>query len=123
MKGIAGRVVQTGMVKRNLLCESGFSFEYSATFGQAIKAASGNELAPTASGKPGAKYKFVQQYSKCIMFDYSYKFFHGDGYGKDHFILNLADAWTEEQTQLYLTGSILRFYQQKWRYSMIRVKR
>lgn len=112
-EGHRGASGKDWMEKRNLLCESGFSFEYSATFGQAIKAASGNELAPTGKGKPGPKYKLVQQYSKCILFDYSYKFFHGDGYGKDHFILNLADAWTEEQTQLYLTGSILRFYQQK----------
>ena len=115
-EGHRGASGKDWMEKRNLLCESGFSFEYSATFGQAIKAASGNELAPTGKGNPSAKYKLVQQYSKCILFDYSYKFFHGDGYGKDHFILNLADAWTEEQTQLYLTGSILRFYQQKCLY-------
>ena len=112
-EGHRGASGKDWMAKRNLLCESGFSFEYSATFGQAIKAASGSDLAPAGKGKPSPKYKLIQQYAKCIMFDYSYKFFHGDGYGKDHFILNLADAWTPEQVQLYLTGSILRFYQQK----------
>jgi len=101
------------MAKRNQLCETGFSFEYSATFGQAIKAASGKDTAPTGKQNPSAKYRLIQQYAKCILFDYSYKFFHGDGYGKDHFILNLSDVWTEEQTQLYLTGCILSFYQQK----------
>ena len=103
------------MNKRNQLCENGFSFEYSATFGQAIKAASGSDLAPTgkAKPKPSAKYLLVQQYAKCILFDYSYRYFHGDGYGKDHYILNLSHAWSEEQIQLYLTGCVLAFYQQK----------
>ncbi|MCL1051878.1 DEAD/DEAH box helicase family protein [Shewanella abyssi] len=101
------------MVKRNQICESGFSFEYSATFGQAIKAASGNDIAPKGVAKPSAKYKLTQQYAKCILFDYSYKFFHGDGYGKDHFILNLSESWGPDQLQLYLTGCILNFYQQK----------
>ncbi len=112
-EGHRGASGKEWMAKRNLLCEEGFSFEYSATFGQAIKAASGSDLAPAGRGKPSSKYQLVQQYAKCIMFDYSYKFFHGDGYGKDHFILNLAEAWSDEQVQLYLTGSILRFYQQK----------
>ena len=101
------------MTKRNQLCDTGFSFEYSATFGQAIKATSGKDTAPTDKQIPSAKYHLIQQYAKCILFDYSYKFFHGDGYGKDHFILNLSDVWTPEQTQLYLTGCILSFYQQK----------
>lgn len=101
------------MAKRNQLCETGFSFEYSATFGQAIKAASGKDVAPTGKQSSSPKYRLIQQYAKCILFDYSYKFFHGDGYGKDHFILNLSDVWTPEQTQLYLTGCILNFYQQK----------
>jgi len=112
-EGHRGASGKEWMAKRNLLCENGFSFEYSATFGQAIKAAAGSDLAPAGRGNPSNKYKLVQQYAKCIMFDYSYKFFHGDGYGKDHFILNLAEAWSNEQVQLYLTGSILRFYQQK----------
>ncbi|HAU2406608.1 TPA: DEAD/DEAH box helicase family protein [Legionella pneumophila] len=102
--------------KRNQLCEDGFSFEYSATFGQAIKAASGKDTAPAGKQSKSAKYRLIQQYAKSILFDYSYKFFHGDGYGKDHLILNLSDAWTEEQTQLYLTGCILSFYQQKLLY-------
>lgn len=101
------------MSKRNQLCENGFSFEYSATFGQAIKAASGSDLAPTGQRTPSAKYRLVQQYAKCILFDYSYKYFHGDGYGKDHYILNLSQAWSKDQIQLYLTGCILTFYQKK----------
>ena len=101
------------MDKRNQLCEKGFSFEYSATFGQAIKAASDTHLASTGRRVSNAKHCLKQQYSRCILFDYSYKFFHGDGYGKDHYILNLSKSQFEEHIQLYLTGGLLTFYQQK----------
>ena len=104
------------MSKRNQLCENGFSFEYSATFGQAIKAVNGSDRAPRAGHLPSAKYRLSQQYARCILFDYSYKFFHGDGYGKDHCILNLSHVWTTEQTQLYLAGCVMTFYQQKLLY-------
>ena len=86
------------MDKRNRLCEKGFSFEYSATFGQAMK----------ASGKKN----MLEQYAKCIIFDYSYKYFYGDGYGKEYSIINLAHEQHEEQRQLYLTACLLTFYQQ-----------
>lgn len=84
---------------RNMLCENGFSFEYSATFGQAVKAANDKEL--------------IQEYAKCILFDYSYKYFYYDGYGKDYNILNLADDSDEHKRQLYLTACLLTYYQQK----------
>src|ERR1700734_148960 len=51
--------------KRTRLSEEGFSFEYSATFGQAMKAAN----------KPA----LTQEYAKCILVDYSYKYFYEDG--------------------------------------------
>lgn len=86
------------MDKRNRLCENGFSFEYSATFGQAMKAAGRKEM--------------LQLYAKCILFDYSYKYFYSDGYGKEYSILNLAEEQHEEQRQLYLTACLLAFYQQ-----------
>jgi hypothetical protein len=86
------------MDKRNRLCEDGFSFEYSATFGQAIKAA--------------RNAKLTQEYAKCILFDYSYKYFYRDGYGKDYQILNLEDDSHEEIRELYLTACFLVFYQQ-----------
>lgn len=86
------------MDKRNRLCEKGFSFEYSATFGQAMKASGRKDM--------------LQQYAKCILFDYSYKYFYRDGYGKEYSILNLAEEQHEEQRQLYLTACLLSFYQQ-----------
>lgn len=113
-EGHRGAGGEDWMTKRNQLCENGFSFEYSATFGQAIKAASGSDLAPTRAGQtPSKRYKLVQQYARCILFDYSYKFFHADGYGKDHLILNLRQEQLAAQRQLYLTACLLAFYQQK----------
>ena len=88
--------VGTWMTRRAQLCERGFSFEYSATFGQAIK--------------PGSP--LMDQYSRAILFDYSYRYFYRDGYGKEHRILNLKEARDEEQQQLYLTGCLLAFLQQ-----------
>lgn len=87
--------------KRNQLCEQGFSFEYSATFGQAVSAASGAK-----------KEALTQEYGKCTLFDYSYKYFYNDGYGKDYHILNLNDTWNDHTTELYLTACLLSFYQQ-----------
>jgi len=84
--------------KRDKLCETGFSFEYSATFGQAIKAAGKREL--------------EQEYAKCILFDYSYRFFYNDGYGKDYKILNLKDDNDSSVRTRYLTACLLSFYQQ-----------
>ncbi len=91
--------------KRNRLCESGFSFEYSATFGQAVHALS------------GAKQKvLLNEYGKATLFDYSYRYFYKDGYGKDYQILNLNEQWheagKEERVTLYLTASLLSFYEQ-----------
>src|SRR5690554_3676366 len=86
---------------RDRLSETGFAFEYSATFGQAISAASGKK-----------KETFTQEYAKSILFDYSYKYFYEDGYGKDYRIMNLKqdDAGYK---RLYLTANLLSFYQQQ----------
>jgi hypothetical protein len=64
-EGHRGASGDTWYKYRNMLCENGFSFEYSATFGQAVKAANNKEL--------------TQEYAKCILFDYSYKYFYSDG--------------------------------------------
>jgi len=98
-EGHRGASGDTWYKYRNMLCENGFSFEYSATFGQAIKAANNKEL--------------TQEYAKCILFDYSYKYFYSDGYGKDYNILNLADDSDEYKRQLYLVACLLTYYQQK----------
>jgi hypothetical protein len=97
-RGTSGAQEGAWMQKRNQLCENGFSFEYSATFGQAMKA-SGNRA-------------LEQTYAKSILFNYSYKYFYGDGYGKDYRILNLADDKDEGVRRRYLTACLLSFYQQ-----------
>ena len=88
---------------RKELCEDGFSFEYSATFGQAMAKAKGSTL--------------EQQYARCILFDYSYRYFYEDGYGKNYKILNLPDdknRQEDEELRLrYLTACLVSFYQQQ----------
>ncbi len=87
------------MRHRDQLCENGFSFEYSATFGQAIK---GNR-------------ELTNDYARTTLFDYSYRWFHGDGFGKDYRIFNLEEH-DQEWRARYLTGALLSFFQQQWVY-------
>lgn len=85
------------MSRRNALCENGFSFEYSATFGQAVKSSE----------------HLTQVYAKSILFDYSYRFFYEDGYGKEYRILNMEDDTQEDKRYRYLSACLLTFYQQQ----------
>ncbi len=84
---------------REALGETGFTFEYSVTFGQALTAARNDRL--------------TAEYGKAIVFDYSYRYFHGDGYGKDFRILNLREETTEDKTETLLLGNLLSFYEQQ----------
>ena len=84
---------------RRELGQTGFTFEYSATFGQAFAAAKNNEL--------------TQEYGKAVVFDYSYRHFHGDGHGKDFRILNLKQGVTETNTDALIMGNLLSFYEQR----------
>ncbi|MFH0937909.1 MAG: DEAD/DEAH box helicase family protein [Planctomycetota bacterium] len=98
-RGTSGAEVGHWMKMRNQLCEKGFSFEYSATFGQAMKASGNRDL--------------EREYAKCILFDYSYKYFYEDGYGKEYRILNLEDESNDEHRRRYLIACLLAFYQQQ----------
>lgn len=83
---------------RESLAETGFIFEYSATFSQVI--------GPTDED-------LLEEYSKAIIFDYSYKYFYGDGYGKDFYVYNLSEKCFQEKFRdLILTGNLLSFYEQ-----------
>lgn len=79
--------------------EGSFTFEYSATFGQII----------TSSTKD-----LLQEYGKSIIFDYSYRHFYTDGYGKDFSVFNLdaKNEYSEDQNRLLLTASLLGYYEQ-----------
>lgn len=83
---------------RDALGATGFTFEYSATFGQALTAARNDPL--------------TAEYGKAIVFDYSYRYFYGDGFGKDFRILNLRDEERPEHTETLLLGNLLSFYEQ-----------
>lgn len=87
---------------RDKLSNEGFAFEYSATFGQSVNSATGTK-----------KKVLEQEYSKSILFDYSYKYFYEDGFGKDYTILNLKEDPSYDIKYNYLVGAILSFYQQK----------
>ena len=97
-RGASATETGVWMDRRRRLCEDGFSFEYSATFGQAIKAAGSMGL--------------LQEYGHAILFDYSYRYFHVDGFGKDFQIFNLRASQDDEQIRLYMTGALLAFLQQ-----------
>lgn len=83
--------------RRSELCAKGFTFEYSATFEQAVSAAKSKD--------------FENSYARAIIFDYSYRWFYEDGFGKDYQILNLPESF-EEMQGIYLTACLLKFYQQ-----------
>ena len=55
-------------------------------------------------------------YAKSILFDYSYKFFYEDGYGKESRILNLKnkDYDRPDIARQYFTACLLSFYQQQY---------
>lgn len=85
---------------RETLSRGGFSFEYSATLGQVVG---------------GKNNGFFEKYAKSILFDYSYKYFYADGFGKESLILNIQkdnDYFAKHQN-LYFTACLLSFYQQK----------
>ncbi len=88
---------------REEIGKTGFIFEYSATFGQVI----------------GKDEELLEEYAKAIIFDYSYKYFYTDGYGKDFYVYNIKEekngkkeAYTQEQKDLLLTGGLLSFFEQ-----------
>lgn len=122
-RGLSGQNASdesTWIRHRNSLSEKGFTFEYSATFQQAVSG-TGHEDA----------------YAKSVLFDYSYRWFYEDGFGKDYKIDNLPDPdpatlkrllekgnvnkanklandqqVAEALMPVYLTAALLKFYQQ-----------
>ena len=91
--GASGKVWRE---RRQELSRGGFTFEYSATFNQ-------------VAGKDAA---LLNAYGKCLLFDYAYRRFHQDGYGKDYAISNLPSGMEDAGSHMYLLGCLLTFYQQ-----------
>lgn len=84
---------------RDRLAEHGFVFEYSATFGQILSERNQETLC---------------EYAKSILFDYSYKYFYLDGYGKDFSVLNVKQAKISEREfqESMFVANLLSFYEQ-----------
>ena len=83
---------------RDAISATGFTFEYSATFGQALTAARNDAL--------------TAEYGKAIAFDYSYRHFYNDGHGKDFKIVNLLRD-PGELTDALLLANLLSLYEQQ----------
>jgi len=98
-----GSEAQAWRNRREALAREGFTFEYSATFGQAVA---------------GAGTEIEEEYGKAIIFDYSYPRFYDDGYGKDYRILNLEHDLDPALTNRYLMANLLTFYEQMRCYAL-----
>lgn len=86
--------------RRAKLAENGFVFEYSATFGQILSERNKETL---------------EEYSKSIIFDYSYKYFYLDGYGKDFFVINAKNSEQISEdyfSEIMFVANLLSFYEQ-----------
>ena len=95
-----GSEAQSFKRKQKRLSADGFLLEYSATFAQSIGAAA-----------PKVKKDLLAEYGKAILFDYSYRHFYDDGYGKDFHVLNLVKTGEPRADDLLL-GGLLTYYQQ-----------
>ena len=92
--GASGKVWRE---RRKDLSRGGFTFEYSATFNQVVSK---------------KDTELLDAYGKCLLFDYTYRQFHEDGYGKDYAISNLPGGMEDANSNMYLLGCLLTFYQQ-----------
>jgi len=107
-KGKASGDIETRVwqQRKDKITEKGFTFEYSATFAQIIDSEEDENF---------------NEYCESIIFDYSYKYFHRDGYGKNYKILNL-DTKTEFDQQYIknlLTANAMSFLEQILNYENI----
>jgi len=80
-------------LRKELVGKKGFTFEYSATFGEIT-----------------AKDDTFNDYASSIIFDYRYRYFYEDGFGKDYEILNLKNP--VDYGDEYFTIALLSFYEQ-----------
>ena len=93
-KGFSGEVWKN---MRDKISELGFTFEYSATFDEAIRAKND---------------EILEEYSKAIIMDYSYSHFYRDGFGKEFEVINLKNSKSKEHQEHILLINVLSYYQQ-----------
>jgi len=82
-------------IRAALVRDGGFTLEYSATFAQVTE----------------SDEQLLNEYARAIVFDYGYRRFHADGYGKDFGVVNLQRDDTLYGDTLLL-GGLLTFYEQ-----------
>jgi len=85
---------------RDKLSENGFTFEYSATFGQVLSEKNADTLA---------------RYGKSIIMDYSYKYFYIDNYGKDFETFNIKSKQKipeNKYKETVFVANLLSYYEQ-----------
>jgi Type III restriction enzyme, res subunit len=90
-----------------------------------LEAAQKQQLVLTSDEKRKARTLATREiYAKSILFDYSYKFFYEDGYGKESLILNLKekDYSDNDIARQYFTACLLSFYQQQFLWNAHRAK-
>ena len=87
------RAIREALAAGNTPENRGFVFEYSATFAQ------------MAAGDAA----LYDEYAKCVVVDFGYARFHGDGFGKDFRILN---AKASDRSDVTLGAGLLSFYRQ-----------
>jgi hypothetical protein len=86
---------------RERVAEKGFTFEYSATFGQIVNGA----------GDDDKREELLNEYAHAILFDYSYPHFYEDGYGKDYWVVNVRDD-TDTFNDWIMMANLLSFFEQ-----------
>jgi Type III restriction enzyme, res subunit len=82
-------------IRKALTENGGFTFEYSATFGQVAE----------------EDEELYFEYARSIAFEYAYGKFYKDGYGKDFWVANLKVYDTVQAAPTLLLGALLTFYQ------------
>ena len=98
-EGHKGSSGEEWMKNWDAIAKDGFAFEYRATFGQAIKSDNRGLLA---------------SYGKAILFDYHYRYFYRDGYGKDYQILNVdapSNKYNDNIRDRVFLANLLAFYE------------
>ncbi|MFH1376078.1 MAG: DEAD/DEAH box helicase family protein [Candidatus Woesearchaeota archaeon] len=88
------------MKLRKGISEEGFTFEYSATYNDFLDEKNKNN---------------TDDYKRTIIFDFSYKYFYHEGYGKDYDISYVTekDKYTNKMREYIMLGNLLSFYEQK----------
>jgi len=97
-RGASGEVWR---ILRERVAEQGFTFEYSATFGQIVNGA----------GDDDKHRALLDEYAHAILFDYSYPHFYEDGYGKDYWVVNVRDD-SDSFNDTMMLANLLSFFEQ-----------